>query len=144
MCANCHLVAVELEINDPEAVQKACERLGWKFCHGKTTYAWVGKWYDDSPVPRYLFASDSEYRRVCNMTRHDRTQYMQGVLGNCNHAIQIPGAKGEIGLIERDGRLYPIWDYYSQGMNHLQQQGNPEEGRQRRRPRELVHPHQLR
>src|SRR5262249_45472188 len=102
--------------NDLNAVEAACKRLGWRLNKNQTTYKWVGRWYDDSPVPRHLFETEEEYKRVCDMTRGERQSYMPTILGRCTHAIQIPGALGEIGLIERGNKLIPIWDYYTSGL----------------------------
>jgi hypothetical protein len=123
MCANCHVVSVAVEFNSLAAIEAACKRLGWNFRKGQRTYRWVGRWYDDSPVPRNLFASAEEYERVCAMSRNERCAFMPTILGHCTHAIDIPG-KGEIGIIERAGKFIPIWDYYSQQLNDVR----PENG----------------
>ena len=114
-----HVVTLEVELNNLAAVEAACKRLGWQLHKGQKSYAWVGHWYDDSPVPRHLFEDEAEYNRVCAMTRSDRQDYMKTVLGKCDHAIRIPGARGEIGLIERNGKLLPIWDYFTSGLGNI-------------------------
>jgi hypothetical protein len=119
MCAHCHVVSLEIELNDIAAVDAACTRLGWRLNRNQKTYNWVGRWYDDSPVPRHLFTTEEEYQRVCNMTSQQRKAHMPTILGKCDHAIQIPGARGEIGIIERDGKLLPIWDYYTCGLGDV-------------------------
>lgn len=111
-----HVMAIKTEMRDLAAIRAACKRLGWQFCEGQTTYEWVGRWFDDTPVPRHLFESEAEYKRVCAMTKAQRCAYMPKVLGKCTHAIKVPGATGEIGLIERGNQFIPIWDYYARGL----------------------------
>src|SRR5688572_9498476 len=105
MCKSCHVVSVEIELRSLDAIKKACKRQGWTFKEGQQTYRWVGKWYDDSPVPRNLFETEEEYQRVLNMPKPVRCAYMKNALGHCTHAIQVPTGHGEIGLIEREGRF---------------------------------------
>ena len=64
MCLNCHVVTLGIEIKDLEALQEACQRLGWTFHEHQPHFRWVGRWYDDTPVPRHLFADEAEYQRV--------------------------------------------------------------------------------
>ena len=119
MCASCHVVTVKTELNNLQAIKNACLKMGWQFCQGQTTYKWVGTWVDDSPVPRLLFEDEAEYNRVVQMTREERRRYMPGVLGKCTHAIKIPGAEGEIGIIQRGNLYIPIWDYFAHGLIKL-------------------------
>jgi hypothetical protein len=110
-----------VDFNCLVAIEAACKRLGWRLCKGQKTYNWVGRWYDDSPVPRNLFDKEEDYKRVCAMSREERTREMQKRLGHCTHAIQVPGATGEIGLIEREGKFVPIWDYYAYGLGEVRE-----------------------
>lgn len=119
MCLNCHVVSVSVEFKNLEAIKAACKRKGWNFVEGQTTYRWVGRWHDDSPVPRNLFESEEEYLRVCAMTPSERKEHMPTILGKCTHAIQLPGAAGEIGLLQRGGQFIPIWDYYTRGLSKV-------------------------
>ena len=124
MCATCHVVSVDVEFNSLEAVKTACERMGWEFRENQTRYHWVGRWYDDSPVPRNLFTEEAEYDRVCNMTSMERKKHMRTILGRCTHAIHLPGAEGEIGIIQRGDKFVPIWDFYAHGLMNIK----PENG----------------
>lgn len=94
-------------------MQKACAKRGWQLVLGQKTYQWVGTWFDDSPVPRSLFADEAEYRRVVAMTRDQRTQYMQKILGHCEHAILIPGHHCQVGVVRVGEHLRLIWDWAS-------------------------------
>ncbi len=118
MCLNCHVVSVNIELKNLEAIRRACEVLGWQFRENQKTYEWVGRWYDDSPVPRNAFAADTEgeieYHRVMNLTSTLRRTYMTNLLGQCDHAIRPDiASKGEIGLIQRGDTYVPIWDYFT-------------------------------
>ena len=61
-----HIAKIELEINDPENLKLACERLGLQFIENQKTYKWYGSWVGDSPLPDGITLSD---------------------LGKCDHAI---------------------------------------------------------
>ena len=47
-------------------------------------------------------------------------------LGRCYHAIQIPGASYEIGVVQKDNEWKLLWDFYSSG--GLQQKLGKEAG----------------
>ena len=89
-----HVSAIELEIKDMDALKAACERLGLNFLEGKTTYRWFGTWMGDYPLPE-------------GFTRED--------LGKCSHAIRVPGAAYEIGVVTRNGKTTLLWDFWSSG-----------------------------
>ncbi len=116
MCAHCHVVSIAIELTNLEAIKRACKRLGWKFKQGQTTYRWYPHgWQDDGPVPRHLLASDEEYEKVKAMTRPERIAFMNSVLGRCTHAIQVPGASYEIGLVSKGKAFVPAWDFWGTG-----------------------------
>ena len=123
MCLNCHVVSVDVELNNLEAIRRACKRLGWQFIENQNTYTWVGKWYDDSPVPRNLFPSDdpgdNEYCRVVHMSKNERVPYMNNILGKCTHAIKPSKYRSEIGLIQRGNKFIPIWDHFTDGLETI-------------------------
>lgn len=104
---------MECAVNDLDALQKTCEKRGWILVRGQKTYAWVGKWFDDSPTPRSLFVDEDEYRRVLAMTKPQRTYYMQRILGHCEHAIKIPGHHCEVGVVRVGEHLRLVWDWAS-------------------------------
>jgi hypothetical protein len=108
-----HISDVEMFFDDITALKATCAKRGWQFVDGKTTYPWVGKWFDDSPVPRSLFAEEDEYRRVVAMSRADRTRYMEEMLGRCEHAIKVPGHACEVGVVRVGEHLKLAWDWAS-------------------------------
>ena len=91
-----HMARIQLEVKDLSAMERACKRLGFKLIRGQKTYAWYGKFMNDTELPDGL----------------DVTK-----LGTCEHAISVPGAKYEVGLIKaRSGSGYElIWDYWCDG-----------------------------
>lgn len=126
MCLGCHVVAVNVEFKDLNAIKAACKRLKWVFCEHQKTYTWFGRWVDDSPTPRHLFTTEAEYKRVCAMEKADRIEYMNKLLGTCTHAIKVPGCNYEIGLIQQGDKFVPIWDWYEGKLNSaMRQEGGP-------------------
>jgi len=115
MCESCHVTTVDCPegFNNLDAVERMCQNLGAEFHRDQKTFGWWGKWVDDSPVPRPLFAEQSEYDRVLAMSSRDRSSYMDHLLGKCEHAIHFPGLSGEVGLVEVAGKLIPVWDWVS-------------------------------
>jgi hypothetical protein len=89
-----HIAKIELEINDPETLKLACERLGLQFMENQTTYKWYGSWVGDTPLPEGITIDQ---------------------LGKCNHAIRVPGAQYEIGIIQRDRKYLLLWDFWYRG-----------------------------
>jgi hypothetical protein len=89
-----HISTIELEITDLDALKDACQRLGFEFQENKHTFAWYGYWVGKYPLPE-------------GMTPED--------LGRCNHAIQVPGAEYEVGVIKRDHHYILFWDSWRAG-----------------------------
>jgi hypothetical protein len=89
-----HIAKIELEITDLETLRQACERLGLEFMENQTTYSWYGSWVGDAELPE-------------GITIHD--------LGKCDHAICVPGAQYEIGIVQRDRKYILLWDFWHQG-----------------------------
>jgi hypothetical protein len=89
-----HVSAIELEIKDLDALKAACERLGLKWQEGKTTYRWFGTWMGDYPMPEGFTVED---------------------LGKCNHAISVPKAAYEIGVVIRNVKTTLLWDFWESG-----------------------------
>jgi hypothetical protein len=88
-----HVVIIELEVKSLSALNQACKGLGCTFVKDQKTYAWWGRHEGDYPIPE-------------GMTKEE--------LGKCNHAIKVPGASWEIGVIkEKDKEFYRlIYDFY--------------------------------
>lgn len=90
-----HLAKIELEINDLTALDKACKRMGFELMKGQKTYKWYGRWVGDSPLPEGV----------------DKSK-----LGTCDHAIKVPGASYEVGVLKKDNGKYGLlWDYWGAG-----------------------------
>lgn len=92
-----HVAKIEIEIKDLDALDAACQRLGFTLLRGQTAYAWWGHSVGDYPLPEGFAASD---------------------LGHCAHAIRVPGATYEVGVVaRRDGRpgFTLLWDFYQSG-----------------------------
>ncbi len=94
-----HVATVETKLTDLQAVKAACERMGWQFVEGQKKYAWYGR-------------SVGDYSAADNALDHGMTE---ADLGKCDHAIKVPGAKYEIGLVKKDNGYVPAWDWYAAG-----------------------------
>lgn len=106
-----HLADLDLAFNDLDALEKAVTNKGGTLHRGVTSYKWVGKWYDDSPVPSSLFADPAEHARVCAMTRAERKAYMQSFLGKCSHMISFPSTDYQVGVVQVGEDLRLVWDW---------------------------------
>ena len=92
--SGCHVATVKLEVRSLEALKAACQRLGLEFREGQTHYAWFGESVGDYPLPEGFTKSD---------------------LGHCDHAIHVPGASYEVGVVFKNGAYRLIWDSWSNG-----------------------------
>jgi hypothetical protein len=79
-----HISKIELLINDLQCLKMACERMGLQFRENQKTYNWYGKWASNEPIPQGLTP------------------------GKCNHAIHVPNASYEVGVIKQDGENYSL------------------------------------
>ena len=89
-----HVSEIELKIKSLDALKAACTRLGLEFVEGQKTYKWYGTFMGDYPLPSWLKKED---------------------LGKCQHAIKVPGASYEIGIVEHEGEVKLLWDFWSSG-----------------------------
>ena len=89
-----HVAKIELEINDLDDLKRACNRLGFEFMENQRTYKWFGQWVGDYPLPEGIKKED---------------------LGKCDHAIRVPEAKYEVGIVRRNGTYLLLWDFWSSG-----------------------------
>lgn len=94
-----HVVDMNLEIKDLEALEKAAKSLGLEFLKNKKNYKWFGKHVGDYPIPEGFTVKD---------------------LGHCDHTLVIPGATKayEIGVVKRkDGKpgYQLLWDFWQGG-----------------------------
>jgi hypothetical protein len=103
-----HVVTIQTEIKSLEALQRACQRMGWLLKPDQKTFAWYGRWVKD------YHEADAAYRNGIKPEDY----------GKCDMAIEVPGAKYEIGLLEREGKFIPVWDGWGPGgLEHLSQEG---------------------
>lgn len=88
-----HVSKIEVIINDLCALKRACQRLGFTFVEGQQTYAWYGRLVApaNTPLPDGVLESD---------------------LGHCDHAIHIPTAVYEVGVLNRNGRWLLLADFW--------------------------------
>ena len=89
-----HIAKIEIEIRDLEALKEACKRLGFNFKTNQKYYAWYGIKVGNDLLPEGLTEND---------------------LGKCTHAIQIPSASFEIGVVEKDNSYQLMWDSWIHG-----------------------------
>lgn len=95
-----HVATIKTQLNDLQAIKAACQRMGWEFREGQDRYAWYGR-------------SVGDYNAADNALANGMTE---ADLGKCTHAIRVPGATYEIGLVKQaDGSFNPAWDWYEYG-----------------------------
>lgn len=91
-----HISTIELEINDLAALKTACDVLGLQFITGQTTYKWYGR-----------------------LVNPERTPLPEGIteanLGRCDHAIRVPNAAYEIGVVKLHNKHVLLADFWSAG-----------------------------
>ena len=90
----CHVASIKLEVKSLDALKLACQRLGLEFREGQTSFVWFGRFVGDAPLPE-------------GFTQED--------LGKCDHAISVPGASYEIGVVFRNGVWHLMWDSWQTG-----------------------------
>ena len=89
-----HIAKIELEIRDLQSLKDACKKLGFHFMENQKHYRWYGKWVGNQPLPDGISEDD---------------------LGKCNHAIHIPAAVFEIGIVKKDNSYQLLWDSWIGG-----------------------------
>jgi len=88
-----HVSKIEVEIDSLDCLQRACAFLGFKFVRSQTTYKWYG--------------------RVVNPQDHPLPEGMgMDQLGKCDHAIKVPEAEYEIGVVKHNGKYVLLLDYW--------------------------------
>lgn len=100
-----HVISIQTRYRSLDLLEKACRALGWELRRGQLTFNWYGSGVGD------YHAENAAYRQGV-----DPSQY-----GKCSHAIKVPGASYEIGVVQ-DGQewrlLYDSW--YSGGLLFLE------------------------
>ncbi len=93
-----HCVDIKTVIQDLDALEAACEKLGLELKRGQQTYKWWGHSVGDYPIPEGLTEED---------------------LGKCEHALVVKdnAQAYEVGLVKtKDGKGYRLlYDYYGGG-----------------------------
>mgnify|MGYP000886718796 FL=1 len=88
-----HVSHIQLKIYDLSAIKRACSRMGFRFMENQKTYIWYGKLVEPEKYPLPPGITEEE-------------------LGHCDHAIQIPNARYEIGIIKRNGSYMLLCDFW--------------------------------
>lgn len=89
-----HISKIELEIRDLQSLKDACKKLGFQFMEGQKRYQWYGKWVGNQPLPDGISEED---------------------LGKCDHAIHVPAAAFEIGVVKKGNGYILLWDSWIGG-----------------------------
>jgi hypothetical protein len=89
-----HIARIEIEIRDLEALKQACNRLGFHFMENQKHYLWYGKIVGNDPLPEGFTEED---------------------FGKCTHAIHVPTAAFEIGVVRRGNAYHLMWDSWIGG-----------------------------
>lgn len=94
-----HVSAIDVDIQDLDALGAAAEHLGLELVLDQETYRWYGTHVGDWPLPAGFTKAD---------------------MGRCQHAIRIPGNSRayEVGVVRRrDGRpgFQLIYDWFGGG-----------------------------
>lgn len=90
-----HISTIKVEVRDLEALKAACTRLGFLFMEGQKSYVWFGEWLGDTKLPEGVRVED---------------------LGKCTHAISVPGASYEVGVLHQQGDRYALlYDFWKSG-----------------------------
>jgi hypothetical protein len=111
-----HVVAIQLEVKDLQALEVAAKALGAELVRDQKTFRWFGKWMNDYSA--------------------DNAAYKNGVkpenYGKCDHIVRHPKCGYDIGLVKQDNNSYRVvadeWSsggltrVFGAGMAHLKQQ----------------------
>ena len=89
-----HISRIELEIKDLSSLKEACKRLGFEFSDNQQSYQWYGRWVGDSPLPEGI---------------------TEDQLGRCDHAIKVPGAQYEVGVVRKGQSYILLYDEWIKG-----------------------------
>jgi len=90
-----HVTTIDVHQHyEVNVLQRMCKDMGWEWREGQNTYAWYGNHVGDYPLPE-------------GFTRED--------MGKCNHAIHVPGARYEIGVVWKNGKWQLLWDFWQGG-----------------------------
>ena len=94
-----HVSKIEIEINDLSCLKQACQRLGFEFRENQRSYNWYGRLVqpDKYPLPEGITQQD---------------------LGKCHHAIHIPNASYEIGIVQQGTKYLLLADFWDTSLKN--------------------------
>ena len=91
-----HVTTIEAnEKYDLPTLKQMCKNQGWEWMEGQKTYKWFGKHVGDYPLPEGFTVDD---------------------MGKCSHAIKVPGAKYEIGVVKKGKDWKVIYDFWDKSL----------------------------
>ena len=74
--------------------------MGWELVEGQHTFKWYGRYVGD-------YRAFEKQLADLGIKVED--------YGKCDHAIRVPGAEYEIGLVQKGNRFVPLWDAWREG-----------------------------
>lgn len=89
-----HISTIKVQVKSLTALEAACQRLGFNLVQGQKTYKWYGTYMGDYPLPEGIKKAD---------------------LGKCTHAIKVPGAMYEVGIVKQGDSYTLLYDFWSPG-----------------------------
>ena len=94
-----HITAIEFQENwEIETLKAMCQLTGWQFNENKKNYSCYHAWVGDTPPPP-------------GFTAHE----MKEQIGKCSHEIKVPNADYSIGIVEKEGKIHLLYDYWQGG-----------------------------
>lgn len=104
-----HVVMIELEVKDLDAVEKAAKDLGGELVRNQKTFRWYGHWMND------YSAEDAAYKQGIKPEDY----------GKCEHIIRHPNCSYDIGLVKKEGGGYRVVadEWFSGGLTKVFGQG---------------------
>ncbi|WP_243367348.1 DUF1257 domain-containing protein [Fundidesulfovibrio soli] len=94
-----HVSKIEITINDIVCLKQACQRLGFEFRENQRSYIWYGR-----------LVSPDRYPLPEGITQQD--------LGKCHHAIHIPNASYEIGVVQQGTKFLLLADFWDTSLKN--------------------------
>lgn len=95
------------EIRDLAALKAAVARVGFEWREGQKTFKWYGTFMGDSNDWVAMFTPEE----VARLKAGPRAALISAVtqkMSACHHAIRVPGAKYEIGVVDTGGGRYEL------------------------------------
>lgn len=98
-----HVVKVELEVTDLQALEAGCKALGLTLDRANLNWNWYGRWMND------YGAEDAAYVHGIKPDRYGKAD---------TAVIRVPGAQYDIGVYKvpgQEGKYCLIYDYWNGG-----------------------------